>query len=73
LIGSAPVADRTGVADLLGNAYAGGLRDVYLVCAAAAIVGGLLVLWLVRAAAPSQGHQPTGERQPAEPEAAQAH
>jgi EmrB/QacA subfamily drug resistance transporter len=56
IIGSAPAPDRSGVADLLGSAYAGGLRDVYLACAAAAFVGALLVLWLVRAAAPSHGH-----------------
>ncbi|CCH87314.1 Major facilitator permease [Modestobacter italicus] len=57
LIGSAPAEQRAGLADLLGSAYAGGLRDVFLVCAAAAIVGGLLVFWLVRAGAPSTGHQ----------------
>jgi hypothetical protein len=44
------------VADLLGDAYAGGLRDVFLVCAAAAILGGLAVLALVNAAAPAHGH-----------------
>jgi EmrB/QacA subfamily drug resistance transporter len=58
LIGSTPAQDRAGVAELLAGAYAGGLRDVFEVCAAAALVGGLLVLWLVRAAAPSRGHQP---------------
>jgi hypothetical protein len=57
LIGSAPAAEQARLADLLSGAYADGLRDVFLVCAAAAIVGGLLVLWLVRAAAPSEGHQ----------------
>jgi EmrB/QacA subfamily drug resistance transporter len=71
LVGSAPAADRAGIADLLGSAYADGLRDVFLVCAAAAFVGGLLVLWLVRAAAPSQGHQaPRSTDQPQESAAA---
>jgi len=73
LIGAAPAGDRAGIADLLSSAYAGGLRDVYLVCAAAAIVGGVLVLSLVRAAAPSHGHQGGGQQRTAEPEAAQAH
>ena len=56
LIGSAPGPDRAGLADLLGSAYAAGLRNVFLVCGAAGIVGGLLVIVLVRAAAPSAGH-----------------
>jgi EmrB/QacA subfamily drug resistance transporter len=73
LIGSAPAQDRAGLADLLGNAYAGGLRDVFLVCGGAGIVGGLLVLWLVRAAAPSSGHQAEGQRRAAQPESAPAH
>ncbi|WP_299955432.1 MFS transporter [uncultured Modestobacter sp.] len=57
LIGSAPSSARADLADLLGTAYAGGLREVFLACGVSGIVGGLLVLWLVRAAAPSQGHQ----------------
>src|SRR4051794_25052898 len=71
IIGSAPAQDRAGLADLLSGAYAGGLRDVYLVCAAAAVLGGVLVFWLVRAAAPSAGEpagRPSG--QPQEPAAA---
>ncbi|MCZ2819802.1 MFS transporter [Modestobacter sp. VKM Ac-2977] len=67
LVGSAPPADRAGLADLLGSAYASGLREVFLVSGGAGIVGGLLVLWLVRAPAPSQG----GPR-PAESETAPA-
>ena len=47
------------------------IASIALVCAAAAIAGGLLVLCLVRAAAPSRGHQPAGPRQAAEPEAAE--
>jgi hypothetical protein len=56
LIGSAPQPDRAGLADLLASAYAGGLREVYLVCGGVGLLGGLLVLWLVRAAAPSAAH-----------------
>ncbi|MCZ2824678.1 MULTISPECIES: MFS transporter [unclassified Modestobacter] len=67
LVGSAPPADRAGLADLLGSAYASGLREVFLVSGGAGIVGGLLVLWLVRAPAPSEG----GPRA-AEPETAPA-
>jgi EmrB/QacA subfamily drug resistance transporter len=72
LIGSAPAEQRGGVADLLSTAYAGGLREVFLVCGGAGIVGGLLVLWLVRAAAPSAGHgagSPAGQP----PQAASTH
>jgi EmrB/QacA subfamily drug resistance transporter len=54
LVGSAPPAERGALADLLGGAYADGLRDVFLVCGTAGVVGGLLVLLLVRAAAPGQ-------------------
>ena len=72
LISGAPAQDRAGLADLLAEAYAGGLRDVFLVCAAAAIIGGLLVLWLVRAAAPSEGHQAEQPTQQS-PEPAVAH
>jgi EmrB/QacA subfamily drug resistance transporter len=71
LIGSAPAEQRAGLADLLGSAYAAGLRDVFLVCAAAAFVGGVLVFWLVRAGAPSTGHQAARSTdQPQEPAAA---
>jgi EmrB/QacA subfamily drug resistance transporter len=71
LIGSAPAEQRAGVADLLGSAYAAGLRDVFLVCAAAAFLGGVLVFWLVRAGAPSNGHRAAQSTdQPQEPAAA---
>ncbi|SDY50886.1 hypothetical protein SAMN05661080_03692 [Modestobacter sp. DSM 44400] len=63
VIGAAPARSRGDVADLLASAYAGGLRDVFLVSGAAGIVGGLLAIALVRAAAPSAGHQPA--QQPA--------
>jgi predicted MFS family arabinose efflux permease len=64
IIGSAPAQSRGELADLLAAAYAGGLRDVFLVCGIAGILGGLLVVLLVRAAAPSHGHQPSSSRQP---------
>jgi EmrB/QacA subfamily drug resistance transporter len=70
LIGSAPAPDRAGVADLLAGAYAGGLRDVFLVSGAAGLVGAVLVLWLVRSAAPTRGPA-AGERSRA-PESAAA-
>jgi EmrB/QacA subfamily drug resistance transporter len=54
LVEAAPPAERGALADLLGSAYADGLRDVFLVCGAAGLVGGLLVLLLVRADAPEQ-------------------
>jgi hypothetical protein len=73
LIGSAPAQQRAGLADLLGSAYAGGLREVFLACGAAGILGGLLVLWLVRAAAPSSGHQAGAQRPTPQPESAAAH
>ncbi|WP_249522384.1 MFS transporter [Modestobacter marinus] len=63
LVGSAPPADRAGLADLLGSAYALGLHQVFLVSGSAGILGGLLVLWLVRAAAPSQASQRTAEHE----------
>jgi len=53
---AAPAGQRAALADLLGSAFAGGLRDVLLVAGAAGVVGCLLVLVLVRAAAPSAGH-----------------
>ncbi|MBB3675777.1 MFS transporter [Modestobacter versicolor] len=65
LIGSAPAADRAGLADLLGTAYASGLRDVFLVCGGAGLLGGVLVLWLVRAAAPSSGRPAGAQSEPA--------
>ncbi len=44
---------RSGLADALGAGFAHGLRDVFFACGLAGILGGLLVLWLVRAAAPT--------------------
>jgi hypothetical protein len=66
LISGAEPKGRAGLADVLGVAYADGLRELFLACGAAGIVGALLVLWLVRAAPPG------GERvaRPAEAAAA---
>jgi hypothetical protein len=69
IIGGAPGEARAGLAELLGSAYADGLRWVFLVCGAAGIVGGVVVLLLVNAAAPYHAPQPkrTTEEPQAEP------
>jgi EmrB/QacA subfamily drug resistance transporter len=72
IINSAPAQSRGELADLLAAAYSGGLRDVFLVCGAAGIVGGLLVIALVRAAAPSAGHQAAQRPSSHQPETAAA-
>src|SRR5206468_1726994 len=53
LLAAAHPSARSGLADALGAGFAQGLRDVFFACGLAGIVGGLLVLWLVRAAAPT--------------------
>jgi EmrB/QacA subfamily drug resistance transporter len=58
LIGAADPGSRGQLAGLLSEAYASGLREVFVVCGGAGLLGGLLVVWLVRAAAPDRGHQP---------------
>jgi EmrB/QacA subfamily drug resistance transporter len=63
LVASADPAMRAGFADLLGAAYAEGLRDVFLACGAVGIVGGLLVLWLVRAAPPEGAGESRPQRE----------
>ena len=65
LVGAAPAGARSGLSDLFAAAYADGLRDVFLACGIAGVVGGLLVLWLVRAGAPIGGHQPAPVAEPA--------
>jgi hypothetical protein len=52
LVGEADDGVRAAFADLLGSAFALGLRDVVLACALAGFLGGVLVIWLVRAPAP---------------------
>ena len=54
LLAAAEPGTRSGLADALGSGFADGLREVFLACGLAGIVGGLLVLWLVRAAPPGQ-------------------
>jgi len=63
LAGADPHA-RAALGRVLGFAYADGLREVFLCCGLAGIVGGVLVVLLVRAAPPAHGHQPA-HRQPA--------
>jgi predicted MFS family arabinose efflux permease len=53
ILASADPGARGQLAGVLSSGYADGLREVFLACGVAGIVGGLLVLWLVRAAAPS--------------------
>src|SRR3954452_23337466 len=53
VIGAAPPEQRGAVTDLIGTAYAAGLHDVFLACGAAGILGGLLVVWVVRGAVPA--------------------
>ncbi|MGY1751116.1 MFS transporter [Modestobacter sp. SYSU DS0511] len=65
LVDSAPPGARAELADLLATAYASGLRDVFLACGAAGLIGGVLVLLLVRAAAPSAGNRPAARPEPA--------
>ncbi|MCW2537324.1 MAG: Major facilitator permease, partial [Modestobacter sp.] len=68
IIGAAAPGSRGRLSDLLAEAYASGLREVFLVCAGAGLLGGLLVVWLVRAAAPAQGESHSSRQ----PEAAAA-
>jgi len=65
VIGAAPPEQRDAVTDMIGTAYAAGLHDVFLACGAAGILGGLLVFWLVRAAAPARAQRPAERREPA--------
>jgi EmrB/QacA subfamily drug resistance transporter len=64
ILAAADPAARGQLADLLSSGYADGLRDVFLACGIGGVVGGLLVLWLVRAAAPTEAADRT-ERDPA--------
>jgi hypothetical protein len=60
---------RSGVADALHAGFAHGLREVFLACGLAGIVGGLLVLWLVRAAAPTEAAERQARESAPEPAA----
>ena len=68
ILAAADPGARGQLADVLAAGYADGLRDVFLACGIGGVVGGLLVLWLVRAAAPTDSAQrPAGDaaREPA--------
>jgi EmrB/QacA subfamily drug resistance transporter len=69
ILASAPPQARAQLADVLSSGYADGLRDVFLACGIGGIVGGLLVLWLVRAAAPTDAGQRSAEDAAPEPAA----
>lgn len=59
LIAHTPAGTRAGVAHAIRAAYASGQSDIYLIAGLAAVVGGLLVLALVRPApAPSHAAAP---------------
>jgi EmrB/QacA subfamily drug resistance transporter len=60
LQGADPAA-RPALADLLSAAYTDGLRDAFLACGVAGLLGGALVLWLVRAEAPGAPRRPAPE------------
>ncbi|MGY1631930.1 MFS transporter [Geodermatophilus sp. SYSU D01186] len=65
LAGADPAA-RPALGELVSAAYADGLRDAFLACGAAGLLGGLLVFWLVRAGAPAAHRQaaPEAGREP---------
>jgi hypothetical protein len=69
ILASASPQARGQLADVLSSGYADGLRDVFLACGIGGIVGGLLVLWLVRAAAPTDSGQRSTEDAAPEPAA----
>jgi EmrB/QacA subfamily drug resistance transporter len=61
ILGGADPAARPALADLLATAYTDGLRDAFLACGVAGLLGGVLVLWLVRAEAPGAPRRPAPE------------
>jgi hypothetical protein len=69
ILASAPPQARAQPADVLSSGYVDGLRDVFLACGIGGIVGGLLVLWLVRAPAPTDAGQRPAEYAAPEPAA----
>jgi hypothetical protein len=69
ILASADPGARGQLAHVLSSGYADGLRDVFLACGMGGIVGGLLVLWLVRAAAPTEAAQRPAEDAALEPAA----
>jgi predicted MFS family arabinose efflux permease len=69
ILAAADPAARGRLADVLASGYADGLRDVFLACGIAGVVGGLLVLWLVRAAAPASSSARSAQQPAPEPAA----
>jgi hypothetical protein len=69
ILAAADPAARGRLADVLALGYADGLREVFLACGIGGIVGGLLVLWLVRAAAPTDSAERAAEDAAPEPAA----
>jgi EmrB/QacA subfamily drug resistance transporter len=62
-----PPQGRAQLLSTLGSAYADGLREVFLACGIAGILGGVLVLILVRAAPPESGAPSAPVAREAEP------
>jgi len=69
ILAAADPAARGRLADVLASGYAAGLREAFLACGIAGVVGGLLVLWLVRAAAPTSSADRTARNAAPEPAA----
>jgi hypothetical protein len=69
LLDAADPAARSGLTDALKAGFADGLREVFLACGLAGIVGGLLVLWLVRATAPADSAERASQESAPEPAA----
>ncbi|WP_171168236.1 MFS transporter [Streptomyces sp. I05A-00742] len=70
LVAAAPPEHRAAAEDLVHRAFAGGLQDVFLWSAAAAVAGGLLVLALVRPTPRKPGPDASGAAEPAGKKAA---
>jgi hypothetical protein len=68
IAGAVPPQARAQLMSTLGSAYADGLREVFLACGIAGLLGGVLVLLLVRADPPGSGapaQRPEHEAEPA--------
>jgi hypothetical protein len=61
ILSGADPAARPALADLLSAAYTDGLSSAFLACGVAGLLGGALVLWLVRAEAPGAPRRPAPE------------
>jgi len=69
LLAAADPSTRAALADALAAGFAHGLRDVFFACGLAGILGGLLVLWLVRAAAPTEAAERQSQESAPQPAA----